>query len=330
MPSPRVAGWLAAFAVLLTCGATACGAVTPAGSAQDYPRKPVRIVTVEPGGSGDFAARLVAQGLAGSLGQPVIVDNRGGANGVIAITTVSKALSDGYTLLIYNSGMWILPLMQSVPYDVARDFVPITLTVSFPNILVVHPSITAASVRELISLLKSRPGEFSYGSAGMGQSTHLAGELFKIMAGVNVTHVPYKGGGPALNDLIGAQVQLMFATAASVSPHVAAGRLRALGVTSLQPSPLLPGLPTVAASGLPGFESVSNQGILAPAGTSATIVRRLHEEIVRVLNTPDVRERFLKTGAEVVGSTPDQLAAAIKSDVTRMGKVITDARMRID
>jgi len=314
------------IAVLLALGVIA-GAM--AASGQDYPRKPIRLVTAEPGGGNDFAARLIVQGLGGSLGQPMIVDNRGGAGGIIAADIVAKAQPDGYTLLLYANNIWIIPLLRSnAPFDVIRDFAPITWAAKSPNTVVVHPALPVKSVEDLIAHARARPGELNYGSGGSGSSTHLAVELLKSMAGVNIVRVPFRGNAPALNALFAGEVHLMIATAGTVAPHLKSGRLRALAVTSAQPSPLAPGLPTVAASGLPGYESIQIYGVFAPSRTSSAIVKRLHDEIVRVLGRADVKEKFLAAGVEPVGSTPQQLAATIKSEIVRMSKVIKDAGIR--
>jgi tripartite-type tricarboxylate transporter receptor subunit TctC len=294
--------------------------------AQSYPLKPLRIVTAEAGGGNDFAARTIGQSIAGQLGQPWVVDNRGGAGGAIAAEVVARAPPDGYTLLVYASNVWLIPLLRkNVPYDVIRDFAPITWAARSPNTVVVHPSLPVRSVQDLIALARAKPGQLSYGSGGTGSSTQLAVELFKSMAKVDILRIPYKGNAPALNDLVGGQVQLMFATAGSVSPHIKSGRLRAIAVTSAEPSILAPGLPTVAASGLPGYESISIYGVFAPARTPAPIISQLNRAIVAVLNMPDVRERFFNVGVETVGSTPEQYAATIRADIARMSKVIRDA-----
>jgi tripartite-type tricarboxylate transporter receptor subunit TctC len=297
--------------------------------AQSYPTKPVRIVTAAAGGSNDSAARLIARELTGIFKQQVIVDNRGGW--FIPGEIVARAPADGYTLLFSGITLWIGPLLrQKAPYDPIKDFAPITLAVSSPNVLVVNPSVAAASVKELIALAKARPGELNYGSGSAGASAHLAAELFKSMAGVNIVWVAYKGAGPSLNALIANEVQLSFPAAASGMPHVKSGRLRGLAVTSAQPSALAPGLPTVSASGLPGFESSSIAGLFAPGRTPLPLIKRLNTDIVQVLATPEVQDRFLKMGMETVGSSPEQLSAAIKSEVTRFGKVIRDAGIRAE
>lgn len=296
---------------------------------QNYPVKPVRIVTAEPGGGNDFAARVLAQGLTRSLGQQVIVDNRGGAGGAIAAEVAAKAPPDGYTLLLYAGNIWTIPLLRkNVPYDFVADFAPVTWVARSPNTVVVHPSLPVQSVKELIALAKARPGQLNYASGGSGSSTHLSVELFKSMAGVNIVRVPYKGNGPALNDLIAGQVQVMFVTAATVTPHLTSGRLKALAVTSAEPSVLAPGLPTVAASGLPGYDSISIYGLFAPSRTPAAIIRLLNQESAQFLKTAEVKERFFKAGVETVGSSPEEFAAVIKSDMTKMAKVIRDAGIR--
>jgi tripartite-type tricarboxylate transporter receptor subunit TctC len=277
--------------------------------------------------SSNFTARIIANGLSASLGQSVVVDGREG--GVIAAEIASRAAPDGYTLHVNGSGLWLLPFMRSrVPYDAARDFVPVTLAVSTPNIVVVHPSVPAKSVGELIALARARPGALNCATGNPGTSNHLAAELFKARTGVDFTRIPYKGGGPAINDLIGGQVQLMFASAPSIIQHVQTGRVRALAVTSPRPSALAPGLPTVAEMGVPGYESVAIFGVLAPARTPPAIVTRLNREIVAVLNQPETKDRLFKSGSEVVGSTPEAFGAAIKKEVATLGKLIQDAGIR--
>ena len=303
------------------------GAVFAQGS---YPNRPLRIVAAEPGGGGDLIARLIAHELAASLGQQVIVENRGGASGMIAANTVAKASADGHTLLFYSGFVWTLPLMKSVPYDPVKDFIPITLTARAPNILVVNPALAAKSVKDLIALAKAKPNELSYASSGSGGTPHLAAELFKSMAGVTLVHVPYKGQAQALSDLIGGQIQVMFPNAASVAPHIKAGRVRALAVTTPEPSVLAPGLPTVASAGLPGYESVVMFGAFVPAKTPGAIVERLHREIVNAVRNPDVKEKLFNTGAEAVGTTSSEFATLIKSDMARLGKVIREAGIHAD
>ena len=310
------------LAVLINAGLAIAGG---AAYAQDYPSKPVRIIAPGIGNSFDIAARQIAQAV--SLGQPVIVDNR--PPGVIPGQVVAQSAPDGYTLLYSGSSLWLGQYLQrSTPYDVIKDFLPITLTTRSPTVLVVHPALPVKSVKDLIALAKSRPGALNYAAGATGAVNHLTAELFKSMAGVDIVRVAYRGGGPALTDLMAGQVQLMFSVTGSVAPHMKSGRLKALAVTSAQPTQLAPGLPTVAASGLPGFESVSNAGIFAPARTPRPIVDKLNQEIVRALARPDVKEKFLDSGVEAVGSTPAQLEAAVKSEMVKMGKVIKDAGIR--
>ncbi|HEV7821891.1 MAG TPA: tripartite tricarboxylate transporter substrate binding protein [Burkholderiales bacterium] len=299
-------------------------------AAQPYPLKPIRIVTNEAGAGLDFALRLMTPGLSTAFGQQAIVDNRGGAGGVIAADLVAKATPDGYTLLYYSNGLWTLPLLQNVPYDPVRDFAPVTLAATSPNILVVHPSVPVNSVADVIALAKSKPGTLNYASGGRGAPTHLAAELFKSMAGVDIVHIPYKGSGPALISLIGGHAQLMFAVAVGGLTHVKAGRLKPLAVTSSKASELLPGLPTVAASGLPGYESVSIQGLFAPAKTPPAVIERLQQEVARVVARADVKEKFFNAGTEAVGSSPAELSAAVKADMTAMARVIKTAGIRAE
>ena len=309
-------------AVLIVLGA---GGV----SGQDYPNKPIRLFTTSPGGGLDFAARLFAPGLTASLGQTVIIENRGG--GVTPIEIVARAPPDGYTLLFNSGSTWILPFLQTkVPYDPVRDLAPITLVEIAPSVLVVHPSLPVKSVKELIALAKARPGELNYAAGSIGSSTHLSPELFKSMAGVDIVHIFYKSSGPALTDLIAGQVQLMFASAGGVAPHIKSGRVRALAVTTAKPSELLPGLPTVAASGLPGYESFVSHGMFAPARTPPAIIQRLHRETAREIHRPEVKEKLLGAGVEPVGNSPEEFGAYVKADMARWGKVIKDAGIRAE
>jgi tripartite-type tricarboxylate transporter receptor subunit TctC len=296
--------------------------------AQAFPSKPIRIITSEPGGGNDFGARIIGVALTEQLGQQVLIENRGAAGGVIAAETVARAAPDGYTLLYYGSNIWLLPFLRaSVPYDPIRDFAPITLAVRAPNILVVHPSLPVQSVQALIALAKARPGELNYGSGATGSSTQMATDLFRHMAGIDVTHIPFKGNGPALSALIAGQVQMAFATPGSVSHHIKSGRLRALAVSTPQPSPLLSGLPTVASS-VPGYEAVSMVGAFAPAKMAPALVMRLNQEFIKVLTRPDVREKFFNVGVETVGSTPEEFGGLVKSEMARLGKVIREAGLR--
>ena len=296
--------------------------------AQDYPTKPIRIVTSGLGGSNDIAARLIAQGFTVSMGQQVVVENRG--SGVIPGQTVSQAPPDGYTLLVAGGSFTIGPLLQKTPYDVVRDFSPISLVAMQPNVLVVHPSMPAKSAKDLIALAKARPGELNYGSLGTGSSPHLAAELLKSMAGINIVRVNYKNSATYFTDLIGGHLHFLIGTASSVTPYAKSGRVRALAVTSAQPSTLVPGLPTLASSGLPGYEYVTVTGFYAPTKKPAAVVNRLNQETLRFLSAPDVKEKFFNIGVEVVGSSPETLAATIKAEITRMDKVIREAGIRVE
>ena len=298
----------------------ACGV-----SAQTFPMKPIRLVTSVPGGSSDIVARTLARELTTGFGQPVVVDNRGALAGIEA---VARAAPDGYTLMVGSNSFWIGPLMQKMSYDPVKDFAPVSLTQISPNILVVHPSLPAKTVKELIALAKARPGALNVASGSTGAVSHLAAELFKSMAGVDIVTVPFKGAGPALLGLLSGQVQLMFATSGSAAPHLAAGRLRALAVTTTQPSALAPDLPTIAASGLPGYDATAMWGLLVPSRTPTVVIKRLNEEIVRGFQKAEVKDRLFNAGLETVGSSPSEFAAAIKSDMTGMGKVIKDAGLR--
>lgn len=299
--------------------------------AQEYPARPIRIVTAEAGGSSDFTSRLIAQWLTPVLGQQVIVDNRGASGGLIAAQLVARSQPDGYNLLFYGSNIWLMPFLQKdVPYDPIRDFSPVTLTNMSPNVLVVHPTVPAQTVKDLVTLARSKPGELNYASGGTGSSNHLAAELFKSMTGTSIVRVAFKGAGPAISDLLSGQLQMAFFTPPSVTPHIRSGRLRALAVTGPQPTPLLPGVPTVSASGVPGYEMVSMYGLLAPAKTPAAIVARINREVVRGIQRPESRDRLAVGGSEAVGSTPEEFLAAIRNEMGRLGKVIRESGIRAD
>ena len=303
--------------------------VTGAGlaRAQDFPSKTVRIVTSGIGGSSDITARLVAQGITGGLGQQVTVDNRAG--GAIQGELVMKSPPDGYTTLIAGGTFWTFPLLQKTQYDPIRDFAPITLVEVSVSVFVVHPSIPVKSTKEAIEFAKARPGQLNFPSSGSGSTSHLTMELFKTLAGVNLVHVPYKSNSLGMTDLLGGQLQISIPSATSAAPHIKSGRLRALGVTSAQPSPLAPGLPPIAAT-VPGYEAVSMTGFFAPAKTPTAIINRLNQETVRYLRTPEAKERFFGTGAEAVGSTPEHLATALREEIARLDKVVRAIGMRAE
>ena len=305
--------------------AAALSIPTPAAAAEAYPSKPVRIVTAAAGGGSDFVARMIATPLGPQLGQQVIVDNRG----LLASDIAAKSPPDGYTLLLSGGTLWLLPFMREGVASDQNDFVPLTMATQTVNILVVHPSLPAQSVKELVGLAKAKPGELNFATSGNGNSVHIAGELFKAMTGTQIVRVNYKAASQALTDLMAGQTQLMFSVPGSAVPHVKAKRLRALAVTSAKPSPLFPDLPTVS-SAVPGYETVSLIGLFAPAGTPPGIVTRLSQEIGKVLQRPDVREKFIAQSIEPFPTTPDAAAALIKSEMARMGKVIKSANIRAD
>jgi tripartite-type tricarboxylate transporter receptor subunit TctC len=294
-------------------------------SGQNYPDKSIRLLVPPPGGSTEFTSRLLADAVAASLGQRFVIESRAGQLGA---EIAAQAPADGYTALHFTNLIWLMPLFRKVAWDPVRDFAPVAMTIVTPNIVVVHPSLPAKSIKELIALAKARPGELNYGSGSTGAANHVAAELFKSMAGVNLVRINYKGAGTAIIDLVAGQVQVMFATAGSVTHHIKSGRLRALAVTSAEPSALTPGLVTVAAAGLPGYESASMSAMFVPAKTPAGIIQRLNHEVVQGLNKPEVKDRLFAAGIQVVGSTPDEAAAKIKSEVARMGKVIREAGLR--
>ncbi len=310
---------------MFSAGAMVAGA--DLATAQNYPTKPVRVVTSGVGGGNDVIARILAQGLGTRWGHQVIVENRG--SGVLPGQVVLQASPDGYTLLAGSGGLWQLPILQTAPTDVLKDFAPVSLLARAPTVLVVHPSVAANSVKELIDLAKAKPGALNFSTGATGSTSHLAPELFKHMAGINMVRIPYKSGATEIADLLGGQVQLAFGTAASVMPHVKAGKLRALAVTSAQPSTLFPGLPTVAAA-LPGYAMGSVYGLLAPAKVPAAILRQINADTVRFLNSAEAKERLLATGVEAAPSTPEEFTAQIKSDVSRIGKMVKEAGIRAD
>jgi len=300
--------------------------------AQDYPSRPVRIVVpFAPGGPNDIIVRLVAQKLTETWAQPFLVENRPGAGGNIGTDFVAKAAPDGHTLLSVGPGSLIInPLIGKVPYDTMRDFAPVTVMARAPNALVAHPSLPAGSVKELIELARSQPGKVNYGSGGNGSTPHLAGAMFSAMAGIALTHVPYKGTAPATADLIGGQVQIAFLGIPTVLPHVKSGKLRVLAVTGKHRSPELPGVPTVDEAGVPGYELSPWYGLLAPAGTPREVVARLGEEVTRIVRTAVMKERLAAQGAEVAGGSPEEFAALIKADTSTWSRVVKDAGMRFE
>ena len=295
-----------------------------AGSAftQNYPSKPIRIVTSPAGGGNDFPARLIARALAAPLGQQLIVDNR---PTVLIADIVAKSPPDGHTLLVTGSAHWIGPLVEKVTYDPIRDFAPITLVDRAPSVLVVHPSMPVKSVRQLIALAKAKPGQINFSVGAPGTSNFLGAILFNHMAGVNTVRIPYKGTGPALLAVMTGEVHAMFGSAGGAMVHVRSGRLRALAVGSAEPSALTPGLPTVAASGLPGYVSEALHALFAPAGTPQAIVARLNQEVTRYLQSAEAKDVFLKGGVETAPSSPEELTSLMKAEVARHDKVLKAA-----
>ena len=317
----------ACFALLAIVGVVSGSAVAQQST---YPAKPVRfIIPVPPGGGADLLARAVGQKLTETWGQTVVIDNRGGAGGTIAVDMAAKAAPDGHTIVMgLIASIAVNVSLIKLPYDPVADFAPITLLAVAQNLLVVHPSLPAASVRELIALLKSKPGHFNYASAGNGTSPHLSAELFKLMTGASMNHVPYKGAGPALVDLVGGQVGIYFGSLPATLPQVRTGKLRVLAVSGSRRSQIVPDLPTVAEAGVPGFESNQWYGVLAPAKTPAWIVNQLNRDIITVLKLPEVRDRLSSQGFEVVANSPADFGRYIREEIAKWAKVIKQAGIR--
>jgi tripartite-type tricarboxylate transporter receptor subunit TctC len=319
--------------VLSSAALLCAAAVFPlTAAAQDYPAKPIRfIVPFAPGGGNDILGRVVAQKLNEAFNVPVVVDNRGGAGGTIGTDLTAKAPPDGYTMLINNVSLAVnVTLYPKLPYDTLKDLEPVTLVGRQPNILVVHPALPAKSVKELLALARAKPQFITYGSGGIGSSSHLATELLKLTAKIDITHVPYKGMGPALIDLIAGQTQLIMATMASALPFVRSGRVRALAVTPAIRSAVVPDVPTLAEAGVPGFEYSTWYGLLVPAGTPQPAVTRLHEAMVRILAAPDVKEKFGSQGVEPAASTPQEFKGYLQAEVVKWGRVIKASGMRVN
>jgi tripartite-type tricarboxylate transporter receptor subunit TctC len=298
---------------------------------QTYPTRPIRMVVPSSPGAGvtDIMARLIGQHLSANIGQQIVIDNRPGASGILGSEVVSRAVPDGYTLLIANVSLIVNPyLYPKMPYDPLKDFMPITMVNSAPLLLVVHPSIAAKSVMELIAYAKAHPGHLNYGSGGLGSTPYLAAELFKSLSGIDVVHVPYKGGSPALSDLVGGQLSFMIENMPGTMPYAKAGSLRALAITSPQRSQLAPELPTMAEAGVLDYEMSGWNGIFAVKGTPSEIVVRLHSEVAKILRTPEVRQELASLGAEPVGDTPEEFAAFLKADIARWGKIIHEKGIR--
>ena len=308
----------------------ACALASACAHAQNYPLRPVRIVVpYAAGGNTDFTARVIATKLADVFAQQVVVENRPGGATNIGSELVAKAAPDGYTLLMGGASNSInMSLYPKLPYDTLRDFAPVILCVKGANVLSVHPSLPAKNVRELIALAKARPGKLNYASSGLGSSNQMAGELFKLMAGVNIVHVPYKGNSPALTDTIGGQVEMIFSGVPSLLPHIQAGRVRALAIGSLKRFPALPDVPTIDESGLKGYEATTWFGLMAPVNVPTEIVARLNTEVGKILASADVRDRFINEGIEPIGGTSEQFGAFIRDEITKYAKVVKAANLK--
>ena len=326
--------WCAAVAAVASVGATDAVAQDPAtGAGQAYPTKPIRyIVPFAPGGMTDILGRIVGQKLFEAWGQQIIVDNRAGAAGGIGAEIAAKAPPDGYTILggTISSHAINVSLYSRLPYDPVKDFAPITLYVSLPNMLVVHPSLPVNSVRDLIALAKSKPKQLTFASAGNGTSQHLSGELFNVMAGVELVHVPYKGSSPGLADLVGGQVMMFFDNITTALPLAKSGKIRPIAVTTAKRASVAPELPTIAESGLAGYNVSSWQGVFAPAGTPKPIIAKLNAEIVKILGMSDVKQRLLTLGADTVGNTPGEFAAFVKAEIAKWAPIVKASGARVD
>lgn len=318
--------------VLSMLAALGAALVVPVAHAQTYPTRPVRIIVpAPPGGGTDILSRTLAQKLGERLGQQVLADNRPGASGMIGTDLAAKAPPDGYTLLMaYTSHVTNPSLHPKMPYDTLADFAAVSMVAVVPSVLVLHPSIPVRSVKDLVALAKAKPGALNYASAGSGSATHLSAVLFAGMAGVNIVHVPYKGGAPALNDLLGGHVSFMFANLAPTVPYIRSGRLRALAVTSARRTPAMPELPTMAEAGLRGYEATAWFALLAPAKTPAVVISRLNTEVVGILQLPEVKERLASQGADTNPGTPAELDTHIRRELTKWAKVIRESGARAE
>jgi tripartite-type tricarboxylate transporter receptor subunit TctC len=318
------------LALLFLCWIPAFAGMTV--SAQSYPSKPIKIVVpYPPGGFNDTLGRTLAAKFTEAWGQPAVVENKPGANTLIGSDFVAKSPPDGYTLLVVAFPFAVTPsLIRNMPYDTLKDFAPVVLAAQSPNLLVVNPSLPVKTVGELIALAKAKPNALSYASTGNGSSNHISMELFKSLAGVQIVHIPYKGSAPAVTDLLGGQVQLMFDNVPNVLPHVKAGKLVALGQTGTKRSPLISDIPTVAEAGVPGYEVTVWFGLVAPAGTPREVAQKLNAEVIRILAMPDVRERFLAQGVEPAGGTPEQFGEHIRAQMAKWAKVVSDAGVKAE
>jgi tripartite-type tricarboxylate transporter receptor subunit TctC len=317
-------------AALTFAAFTACAASAQAASS--YPGQPIRvIVPFAPGGTTDVLARILGQRLSTNLGQPVIVENRPGASATLGATAVAKAPADGYTLLVGSTHHTIAQnVFKKLPYNIGNDFAPISMVAMVPNVIVVNANVPAKNIQELLDLAKAQPGKLAYGSAGSGSAHHLIGEMFKLRSGVDLMHVPYKGSAPAVTDLVGGQVQIMFDTVTSSLPYVKSGKTRALAVTTVKRSSAMPDVPTLAEGVLPGFDAGTWFGFLAPKGTPPAIVEKLNAEITKILTVPEVRQQLVKIGAEPIESTPVQMAEKIKTELSAYESVVKQIKLTVE
>jgi len=320
-------------AVLQGAAALACGCLMGAASAQGFPTKPITIIVpFSAGGTTDILARIVSQGLTTELGQSVVVDNKPGAGGNIGASLAAKAPADGYTLFMGTVGTHAInqSLYKKMPFDPVKDFAPLSRVATVPNLLVAHPSQPFKTVKEMIAYAKAHPGKVTYGSPGAGSSPHVSGELFRSMTGTDLLHVPYKGSAPAMTDLLGGQISVMFDNMPSAIQHVRSGKLRPIAVTTAKRSPELPDVPTIAEAGVPGYEATSWFGMFAPAATPKPVLDKLHAALVKVLGQPEVKKKIAEQGGDVVAETPEQFAAFIKAETAKWGKVVRESGATAD
>jgi len=306
-------------------------AFTAAAAAQDYPNRPVRLVIpFPPGGSNDVVGRMIATQMSERLGKQVVVDNRSGAGGVIGTEIAANAPPDGYTLLVISIAHAVNPWLYKLNYDPIKSFVPVGILATGPNVLVVNPQVPVQSVKDLIALAKQKPGDLQYASAGVGSFQHLGGELFKLTAGVDILHIPFKGGGPAMIDVIGGHTQVMFSSLVQTTPHIKSGKLRAIGTGGLKRSPVLPDVPTVDEAGVPGYEAVNWWGIVAPAGTPSNVIDTLHKALAEVQNSPETQKQFAAEGAEVVQMDPAAFGAFMVKEMNKWERVVKQGGIKAE
>lgn len=317
------------FRLLLAAALVAAASAT---SAQDYPTKPIRfIVPYPPGGGTDIIARIVQEPLTRALGQTIVIENRGGAGGAVGTAEAAKAAPDGYTILFTLSSHTINPVLYKLPFNTERDFTSVSLVASLPQLLAAHPAVPVANVQELIAAAKAQPGRYAFASVGNGSPSHIAGELLKLRTGIDIVHVPYKGGGPAVADTLGGQVPFIFVSIPAAMSHVRSGKLRPLAVTTLKRSPAAPDVPTVAeAAGLPDYEVDSWYAMFAPAGTPPAIVEKLQQAVAKVVQSPEIKQKLLEQGADGVGSTSAELDRVVKTELKKWDQLVRDAKIKVE